>query len=183
MAPHVPVLRENIHYLTQAADLIAGLADDVYQNDSHSIFMSGVGKHIRHILDFYAAFLNGIGTRIDYDARQRDIRVETDRGAARERIRDTIKSLQTAVPDTQATQRSVTVKNDVQPENGDADAYATSTVQRELLFLLSHTIHHFAIIAMILKLQGQSPPSGFGVAPSTLLHLAQAAESPGAKKS
>lgn len=176
MVSRVPVVRENIHYLTQAAGLIAELPDVIYQNNDHPVFMSSVGKHIRHVLDFYAAFLSGISKRIDYDARQRDLRVETDRAIARERIDNAIAGILNAVPNAKATKRSVTVKNDVPPENGEDAAFASSTIQRELLFLMSHTVHHFAIIAMILKLQDHSPPPGFGVAPSTLLHLAQTSQ-------
>jgi hypothetical protein len=45
-----------------------------------------------------------------------------------------------------------------------------STVARELQFLLSHTVHHYALIALILRLQGFEPGEEFGVAPSTLAH-------------
>jgi uncharacterized damage-inducible protein DinB len=44
---------------------------------------------------------------------------------------------------------------------------AQSTVARELVFVLSHTIHHQAIIALLLASAGQSTPERFGLAPST----------------
>ena len=44
----------------------------------------------------------------------------------------------------------------------------SSTVGRELQYLLDHTIHHYAIIAIILKAQSITVPEEFGVAPSTL---------------
>jgi len=60
------------------------------------------------------------------------------------------------------------VKNDdLEDRPGDA-GFSRSTIQRELQFLSSHTVHHFAIVAMILKIQGFETPDTFGVAPSTL---------------
>jgi hypothetical protein len=41
---------------------------------------SSVGAHLRHNLDFVNALLNGIAARrVDYNARPRDPRLETDR--------------------------------------------------------------------------------------------------------
>jgi hypothetical protein len=47
-------------------------------------------------------------------------------------------------------------------------------VGRELQYLLSHTIHHYAIIGSILRAQGVEPGPDFGVAPSTLRHWGKA---------
>jgi uncharacterized damage-inducible protein DinB len=43
-------------------------------------------------------------------------------------------------------------------------------VGRELQFLASHTLHHYALIAALLRLQGVEPGEEFGVAPGTLEH-------------
>ena len=56
-----------------------------------------------------------------------------------------------------------------------ADPWSQSSVLRELQFLISHTVHHFALIRMILLDQGVQTPAGFGVAPSTLKHEASRA--------
>jgi hypothetical protein len=45
-----------------------------------------------------------------------------------------------------------------------------SSVGRELLFLSSHTVHHWALVAALLRHQGIEPGVEFGVAPSTLDH-------------
>ena len=52
----------------------------------------------------------------------------------------------------------------------EAEQWSRSTVRRELQFLLSHTIHHFALIGLLLHQQGIDPGPDFGVAPSTLRH-------------
>ena len=52
-------------------------------------------------------------------------------------------------------------------EDDAAPPWSTSSVERELQFLSSHTVHHYALIAVILRLNGVQPEEGFGVAPST----------------
>ena len=53
------------------------------------------------------------------------------------------------------------------------DEWSGSTVRRELQFLLSHSIHHYALIATICHANGFPVPEGFGVAPSTLRYRRQ----------
>ena len=45
-----------------------------------------------------------------------------------------------------------------------------SSINRELQYLQAHTIHHYALVALLLKTRGENPPSDFGFAPSTLQH-------------
>jgi hypothetical protein len=46
--------------------------------------------------------------------------------------------------------------------------WSRSTIKRELQFLVSHTVHHFAIIKPLLLRDGVAVDDRFGVAPSTL---------------
>src|SRR5262249_17850022 len=46
-----------------------------------------------------------------------------------------------------------------------------STLGRELAFVVSHTIHHGAIIASTVRMLGGEVPRHFGVAPSTIAWL------------
>jgi len=55
-------------------------------------------------------------------------------------------------------------------EDDDGSPWSESTVKRELQYLQAHTIHHYALIALILRIQGITPHDEFGVAPSTLRH-------------
>ncbi|MGB1272192.1 MAG: hypothetical protein ACPG5T_08965, partial [Endozoicomonas sp.] len=45
-----------------------------------------------------------------------------------------------------------------------------SGIIRELLFLQSHSIHHMAMVAVLLNLLGQNPPETFGLANSTRIY-------------
>jgi hypothetical protein len=57
---------------------------------------------------------------------------------------------------------------------GEDGHWNRTTLKRELRFLVSHTIHHYALIAVILKLQGFDCGPDFGVAPSTIEYWKQA---------
>jgi hypothetical protein len=73
-----------------------------------------------------------------------------------------------------AFENDVRVREDhdvlVRAEAGDD--WLPSTVSRELQALSSHTIHHLALVAIILRLQGIRLDPDFGMSPSTLRHHA-----------
>ena len=54
-------------------------------------------------------------------------------------------------------------------EDGVPD-WRPSSVGRELQFLVSHTVHHYALIRLLLEDHGIYAGEEFGVAPSTLAH-------------
>lgn len=158
---------QNVHFLDQGVALLDALDDALYcACDAHG--HSCVGAHLRHVLDCYRCFLRGLSEgRIDYDARERNPELEAQRGVGRQairRIRDELLGLQEG-----DRHREVQVRVDAAAW-GD-DPWSRSTVGRELQFLLSHTVHHYALIAMTLRGLGFEPVQGFGVAPSTLEHL------------
>jgi hypothetical protein len=47
-------------------------------------------------------------------------------------------------------------------------------VGRELAFVLSHTVHHNALIAIMAQTLGVPVPARFGYAPSTIAYLEKA---------
>jgi len=162
--------RANIHYLEQGVALIGRLADAQYAGSPSGPFPGGVGAQFRHCLDFYDCFLRGLEAgRIDYRMRERDPRIETDRAHATARARSVCDALRALTRE--RIDRTVEVRAD---ESGpEADEWAESSAGRELQFLTSHTIHHFALIAVLLENQGFDVAREFptlGVAPSTLEH-------------
>ena len=60
---------------------------------------------------------------------------------------------------------------DADPRDFD-NSFMESSISRELQVLSSHTIHHFAMIAMTLRFHGIEIDPEFGMAPSTLRYLA-----------
>ena len=71
------LLRANLHFLRQAAALLNRLDDIQFSRPMESFHGSSVGGHMRHCIEHYRSFLNGIETgRVDYDDRPREERLE-----------------------------------------------------------------------------------------------------------
>jgi hypothetical protein len=129
------------------------------------------GAHLRHILEFYECFLEGQdSSRIDYDARRRDAAIERSREAASVAIRSIIRALHTKIE--LRHERIIWVRMEDAESTGIREVFMESSISRELQVLSSHTIHHFALIAMTLRAHGIQMDPEFGMAPSTLRHLA-----------
>lgn len=155
---------QNVYLVSQIRDLIQSLPLDVFCTCGHEYFDSGVGKHIRHVLEFYELLLESERGIVDYDARKRDPRVETEPELAADRASRVIDALERM----HETDTAGTVRVRLETHGGDqSSAEVVSTLDRELAYLASHTVHHCAIIATILRIQGITPPTGFGVAPAT----------------
>ncbi|MBS1786948.1 MAG: hypothetical protein JST85_04465 [Acidobacteria bacterium] len=156
----------NVFLLRQGLHLINQLDDRLYARVSPEITHACVGAHLRHCLDFYEAFLRDFEQgKIDYDLRERNELIETNRLAASAKISDAIARLQQLPID--GTDRELLVKLEGE-RSEDSSSWSRSSLRRELQFLLSHTVHHYALIAMLLRVQGVHPAQDFGVAPSTL---------------
>ena len=161
------LIDDNVHLLEQGLTLLTSMDEALYGKAEPSVSLSGPGSHFRHLLDFYDRFLEGVeAERIDYDRRQRDPALETDPSAAGARLTSVIAALRalSGRPLTPA----LLVKADAEERSHEETPWAGSTVERELQVLLSHTVHHYALIAVSLRLNGIDPGSEFGVAPSTL---------------
>ena len=74
---------QNVDILRQGIGLVNDLSDELYAKNGHEYFDSGIGRHLRHALDLYQCFLERTGDTIDYDARERDERVETEQALVR----------------------------------------------------------------------------------------------------
>lgn len=159
---------DNIFSLRQGVDLIRRLDTETFAGPPED--RSGVGSQFRHCVDFYDCFLRGISAgRVDYNRRDRDRRVATDPAFAVERIEQIIDALTRLDP--AALDATLEVRLDRAAPMTDEREWCRSSVLRELQFLFSHTIHHYALIANLLAGQGVElgrELAGFGVAPSTL---------------
>src|SRR5687768_4009495 len=89
------LIETNVQWLQQALRLLTLLTDDTYGRSPADFFPHRVGGHLRHILEFYECFLDGLeSSHIDYDARQRNVSIENSRIAAMDRIRSVIERLE-----------------------------------------------------------------------------------------
>ena len=153
-----------IGLLEEGRRLLERIDDQLYTKTSVLSPRSSVGVHVRHCFDFYKTFLSGLESgRIDYNCRQRDSLIETDRHHAIHEIRKLIVELREMLPIFRIAPILISTE-----DGSDRDSWCGSSVVRELEFLRSHTIHHYSLMAMLLRFEGIEPGEEFGVAPSTL---------------
>ena len=163
----INLIRANCELLAQGADLLSRHDDNSYNSVDAASYGSGIGSHFRHVLDHYRSFAAGLESGlIDYDNRKRDTDVERIRKSAIEEIESICAALSDAEID---VNRAIDVK--VSASTQGADVVSRSSLGRELQFLVSHTVHHYALIAIASRMQGIYPDDSFGVAPSTLKYL------------
>lgn len=152
--------------LDDATQLTGSLTREQFSTPDSSCFSGTIGGHIRHCLQHFESFRDGIASgTINYEARERGTLVETDPSAAVE----SLKSLSKWFSD-QIDRHDKNEPVRVLVTMGDMSEEVESTVSRELQFLISHTVHHFAIIAIMCRSFGIEIDPEFGMAPSTLKH-------------
>ena len=123
-----------------------------------------VGEHVRHVLDHVAAFVGTAGQQVlTYDHRERGTAIEHDSDAA---LRAVMR-LKALLDDMDGDRLEDVVTVSAVIERGAAPVLMRSTRRRELAFVISHTVHHQALIAVLLAVAGEQVPDAFGLAPST----------------
>ena len=158
----------NAALLRQGAAIARSLPAERFTSTLPMLPGGTIGKHLRHVAEFYEAFLDGAAAgRIDYESRRRDAGFESSPGEAARRMDDLADRLEST--EARAPDRGLRARG----EGSTRDA--VSSVGREIDALLSHTIHHYALVAVFLRSFGIEPPEEFGVAPSTLRHWESAA--------
>lgn len=154
--------------LDQAGELIEKISSSAWTKPNATFRNSTIGQHMRHTLDHYESLLSHTKyCVVDYDTRNRDQNIESSPSFTKARcheLLDRLKRLGETFPADQPfhVKTSCSVESEITTRS--------SSFGRELQFLVSHTIHHYAIIGAICHgLDIELPPT-FGIAPSTLKH-------------
>ena len=157
-------LTENLtEILSQGLKLIEKIDDASFTTGDKG----SVGVHFRHCADFIENFLKGIQVeKIDYNQRERNVEMERNRTTAILRFSKAISGLQ-SLKISNLEQPIMVRIEEISSIIGKPE-WAWSSGLREIDFLQSHTIHHFALIAYKLRALGIEVDKEFGVAPSTL---------------
>ena len=156
------LLRFNHALLAQALALAA-----LHETPGSPPYQRPVGAHLRHVIEHYEALLmppmEGV---VDYDARRRDAALERSPQVARTRLL----ALQHRLGHGCDLQQPLCVRG-LAGLAGEFAFALPSTLGRELVFVASHAVHHYALLAPHLRQHGlPTPGEGFGVAPATLAH-------------
>jgi uncharacterized damage-inducible protein DinB len=154
-----------IEVLDQGEVILSELDDENYVRKLPTALNASIGGHYRHCLDHFRSLLDAAQKRtLNYDHRERGTLVETDRFAALNTTR-ALREGYGQMP-TAWLERSieVTCKTSYAASGSQTSG---STVGREIMYVVAHAVHHYALIGIMGGLMGLKMPSGFGVAPST----------------
>lgn len=166
-------LEDQLETVQQAKEFLLGLTAESYQVVIKPHFVSSAGTHMRHILDHYLALKDGLNQGlVNYNKRNRYSNVELCPQTALlhwqklEQWLTEISHLDADMPLIVMCETSVDKTQNTQTK---------STLARELVFVSSHAIHHFSLLAVINSLLGNKDEANFGIAPSTASYLRQQA--------
>ena len=161
------ITKTNTEILSQLQSLIDKLENAGYSKKIDVLSKSTIGKHVRHIIEFYDCLLNGISINtVDYDKRERNLLLEIDVNYASGYI-DDLKHRLSLITKDKTLQLDVCFS-----EYTDEKITIQTTYYRELAYNIEHTIHHMAIIkiAVVSECRHIQIDSNFGVAYSTIKH-------------
>jgi hypothetical protein len=152
----------NQHILAQLRDVLTAMSYRAYTCPLALLQGSSVGQHIRHTLEFYQCLHEQAPLGfVDYDARSRDLRLETDVAFSASFVEQLSTWLHQPIEDVYLSMNVFF---------GQECQQVQTTLMRELVYVAEHAIHHFAIIKIALKEEFPeiklSP--NFGVAFSTI---------------
>jgi hypothetical protein len=157
------LLQTNRLLLDQALALVLA-----HQRPGAPDYERPVGVHLRHVIEHFEALLDPpLGAVVDYDARPRDRRLERDPAHACSRLLaldDRLRSL-----GREQLSRGVTVRG-LAGLDGELAFVVGSTVARELAFVASHAVHHFALLLAHCEAHHIAVDESFGTAPATRAH-------------
>jgi len=154
--------QDNVHLLNQTMVFIGSLTTETYTHRSMLFNADTPGAHVRHIIEHYELFLDGLSKGfINYDLRKRNLQLSSNPQAAIDKIKEIVGQINILI--FEDLDRLI----DIEMDTGNACDTVKTSVGRELQFLWSHHIHHNAMIRMIMESSGESCPKDFGVAVST----------------
>ena len=155
------------HNLKQLKNVLEQLTDHQFSVPLEILDKATIGMHVRHILEFYNCLINAETHGVlDYDARKRDILLETSTDACVDNLNRIIDFLR-GVEGNPSLQLRVNYSMD--PDK-DCTVGIVTSFYRELQYNIEHTVHHFAILKIGVNALDETIilDKDFGVAPSTI---------------
>ncbi len=154
----------SVEILNQLKKLVQNITDKDYSKPIELLSGNTIAKHIRHVIELYEEMLKGIdnGT-INYDARKRNLLIEHNREYTLQCIDELILKLKLIYND-----KLILLEASFDNSKNEF-VKLNSSINRELAYNIEHTIHHMAIMQIIVKHQINyiNLEDNFGVAIST----------------
>lgn len=144
--------------LNQFEELLFNLENFQYTKKLSIIQNSSIGEHIRHCIELFICLEKGYHCdTINYDLRERNLLLQTDKNFAIKTIQDLYKKLQLPDKILFLEQSFFTTSHRFE-----------TNFYRELAYNIEHCIHHQAILKIALIQENIAIPTNFGIASSTL---------------
>ncbi|PKQ62257.1 hypothetical protein BZG02_13145 [Labilibaculum filiforme] len=151
--------------INQLITLCKEISSDQYTETLHLLMNNSIGKHIRHIVEFYDILKDSCKNNevVSYDNREHCNRTETDKMIAVDRCENIINWLDKIENDVPL---QLKISYDIKKDS----IKIQTSLGRELVYNIEHAIHHMAIIriAMEQKFPNIQLETHFGLAYSTL---------------
>ena len=150
--------------LGDLASVLERVSDLDYVAKAPGGVSGAIGAHVRHCLDHVNAVLDPAPDGVvRYDGRRRQPTLETDRQMAAATLRRSAERLDALTRET----ADAPLVLESQVDRQGVCVQVLSSLARELVFVLQHTIHHQALVGLLLAGRGVPVPNTFGYAPST----------------
>ena len=155
----------SVDILGQIVSICNQLTDDDFRKPLKVLSNNSIGKHIRHIIEFYDLMMIGNETgAVNYDNRSHDKVLEENRVMAIEKLN----ALGIEIPRFEKDQSLRMSANYSIDEEQPIEI--STTLYRELQYNIEHAVHHMAIIkiALLNEFPEIQIAQGFGIAYSTI---------------
>lgn len=153
--------------LNELIELLNQLPNEEYTKQCQHLSNATIGEHTRHIIEMFQCLENFYESGlVNYDKRDRNLRIQTDTDFAIENIN--------IVKDNLLKENK---KIELQQIIDGDEIRIESNYFRELLYNLEHCIHHQALIKVaVLQCEYVKVNDDFGVARSTIEYRNQCAQ-------
>ncbi len=132
--------------LSQILDLTQQLSDAEYTSELDLLNGNTIGKHIRHIIEFFDLLVSGSYEGIiNYDKREHAQLFEEDTQEAISKIKELMDKI-----DQMNFEREVYLEVSYSKTDDDS-VKIKSSLERELAYNIEHAIHHMAIIKIAIQ--------------------------------
>ena len=169
------IIQANIKCINSFTLELDQINSDIYSKIPLPLAPSAIGAHVRHIIEHYECFFKTLHSgQINYDHRARIQTIEHNRKEAMYKLQQLNSQLEQLASHYHDDYSLCILLNANLQDHATSETRvdARTSLSRELLILHSHTIHHIAYIAVLLRYFGIHVNSSIGKAPSTLLYEA-----------
>ena len=144
--------------LNHLKDLLHQLSDKEYTLPILYLGNSSIGEHTRHIIELFQCLLESYkDSKLNYDSRNRDKKIESDTAFA-------IQSIDAIMTSIERANKNIVLEQFISENHISIE----TNYFRELVYNLEHCIHHQALIKVaIYQMENIKVNENFGIAPST----------------